>query len=209
MNAEAITRLIKEAHDTFPPLEEKPTNDNLLAIRETLLPLLMVIPYDQLLGLHSLTVFLMGAAKYEANHGASKFIRPSRLPLYDRNIANDATTVIRVCAKAAHKSRLNDNASYKAAKCGIAKFLREVVDEIWYNNLKDAETFYTKVTVLEIMAHLDANSRGLHAINMISLCLNLTQYYVQADRIPQFIIMMEDAQKKAKQAGMPTTMLNL
>ncbi len=56
---------------------------------------------------------------------------------------------------------------------------------------------------LEIMAHIDANSWGLHAIDMISLRSNMTQYYVQADGIPQFIFMMEDAQKKAKQAGMP------
>ncbi len=55
----------------------------------------------------------------------------------------------------------------------------------------------------EIMAHLDANSGGLHAINMISLHLNMTQYYVQVDGIPQFLVMMEDAQKKAKWAGMP------
>jgi len=31
----------------------------------------------------------------------------------------------------------------------------------------------------------------------------MTQYYVQADGIPQFIVMMEDAQKKVKRAGMP------
>jgi hypothetical protein len=53
------------------------------------------------------------------------------------------------------------------------------------------------------MAHLDTNSGGLHAIDMISLHLNMTQYYVQMDGIPQFIVMMEDAQKKAKWAGMP------
>ncbi len=53
------------------------------------------------------------------------------------------------------------------------------------------------------MAHLDANSGGLHALDMISLCTNMAQYYVQADGIPQFIVMMEDAQKKAKRAGMP------
>jgi hypothetical protein len=145
----------------------------------------------------------MEAAKYKANHDASKFVRPSCLALYDRNIANNATTVVCVCAKAAHKSHLDDYASYKAAKCGAAKFLRDVVDKIWYNDLKDAETFYTKVTALEIMAHLNANSEGLHAINMISPQSNLTQYYVQADDIPQFIIMMEDAQKKGKWAGIP------
>jgi hypothetical protein len=163
----------------------------------------MVIPYDQLLGVHSLTAILAEAAEYKADHGGAKFVRPSRLPLYDKNIANDATTIIRVHAKAAHKSRFDNYASYVAAKCGIAKFLRNVIDKIWYNNLKDAKIFYTKVMALEIMAHLDTNSGGLHAINMISLCSNMTQYNVQAYSIPQFIIMMEDAQKKAKQEGMP------
>ena len=191
------------AYDTFPPLEGKPTDEDLLAIRETLLPLLMVIPYDQLNGLHSLTAILTEAAKYKTDHGNAKFVRPACLPLYDKNITDDATTVVRVRAEAAHKSRLDDYASYEAAKRGIAKFLRNVVDEIWYNDLKDAETFYTKVTAIEIMALLDANSGGLHAVDMISLRTNMTQYYVQADGIPQFIVMMEDAQKKAKRAGMP------
>ena len=203
MTPDAITRLFKEAYDTFPPLEGKPTDDDLLAIREALLPLLMVIPYDQLNGVHSLTAILTEAVKYEAEHGNAKFVRPSRLPLYDKNIADDATTVVRVRAEAAHKARLDDYASYEAAERGVAKFLRDVVDEIWYNDLKDADTFYTKVTAIDIMALLDANSGGLHAVDMISLRTNMTQYYVQADGIPQFIVMMEDAQKKAKRAGMP------
>jgi hypothetical protein len=42
----AFTRLFKEAYDTFPPLEGKPTDDDLLAIQECILPLLMVIPFD-------------------------------------------------------------------------------------------------------------------------------------------------------------------
>ena len=203
MTPDAITRLFKEAYDTFPPLEGKSTDDDLLAIREALLPLLMVIPYDQLNGVHSLTAILTEAVKYEAEHGNAKFVRPSRLPLYDKNIADDATTVVRVRAEAAHKARLDDYASYEAAERGVAKFLRDVVDEIWYNDLKDADTFYTKVTAIDIMALLDANSGGLHAVDMISLRTNMTQYYVQADGIPQFIVMMEDAQKKAKRAGMP------
>jgi hypothetical protein len=174
MNADTIIRLFKEAYNTFPPLKGKPTNNNLLAIRETLLPLLMVIPFDQLLGVHSLTAILTKAAKYKADYGGAKFVRPSRLPLYNKKFADDATTIVCVCAKAAHKSRLDDYASYEAGKCGVAKFLCNIVNEIWYNNLKDAETFYTLVTVLEIMANLDANSRGLHAINMISLCSNMT-----------------------------------
>jgi hypothetical protein len=60
------------------------------------------------------------------------------------------------------------------------------------------------------MALLDANSGGLHAINMITLCTNMIQYYdVQAEGIPQYIVMMEYAQKKAKRAGMPIANVEL
>ncbi len=74
---------------------------------------------------------------------------------------------------------------------------------MWYNDLKDANTFHTKVTAREIIAFLDANRGGLHAINMISLRTNMHNYYTQADGIPQYINMLEDAQKKATRAGMP------
>ena len=59
------------------------------------------------------------------------------------------------------------------------------------------------------MAFLDTNSGGLHAVDMITLRTNMIQYYVQVEGIPQFIIMMEDAQKKAKQAGMPIANVEL
>jgi hypothetical protein len=65
------------------------------------------------------------------------------------------------------------------------------------------------MTTLEIMAFLDINSGGLHAVDMILLCTNMHQYYVQADGIPQYIIMMEDAQKNAKRAGMPIANVEL
>ena len=44
---------------------------------------------------------------------------------------------------------------------------------------------------------------------MITLRTNMIQYYVQAEGIPQYIVMMEDAQKKAKRAGMPIANVEL
>jgi hypothetical protein len=70
MTPNAIICLFKEAHDAFPHLKGKPSDNDLLAIWETLLPLLMVIPYDQLNRVHSLTAFLSEAVKYKADHGA-------------------------------------------------------------------------------------------------------------------------------------------
>jgi hypothetical protein len=203
MTPDAITLLFREAGEAFPPFEGKPTDDDLMAIREMLLPIFMEIPYDQLRGVHSLTAILTDLLRYAADHGGIAFKRPAHLPLYNKNIAGNATTVVHVCAESAHRARLNDYASYKAAERGAAKFLRKVVGEVWYNDLKDADTIYTKVLALKIMAFLDANSRGLHAIDMITLRTNMHGYYAQADGIPQYIIMLEEAQKKAKRAGMP------
>jgi hypothetical protein len=174
-----------------------------------LLPILMEIPFDQLRGVHSLTAILMDPTRYAANHGGTTFVRPIRLPLYDGSIADNATMVICICAKLAHQVCLDDYTSYKAAERGATKFLRKTVDEVWYNDLKDADTFYTKVTALKLISFLNANSGGLHAIDMISLHTNMHQYYVQADGIPQYIIMLEDAQKKAKWAGMPIADIKL
>jgi hypothetical protein len=209
MTPNAITLLFKEAHKAFPPFKGKPTDNNLTAIRETLLPILMEIPYDQLGGVHSLTDILMDLLRYAANHGGATFKCPACLQLYDKNITDDATIVVHVCAKSAHHTCLDNYASYKAAECGAAKFLCKVVNKVWYNDLKDADTFYTKMLALKIMAFLDANSGGLHAVDMITLCTNMHGYYAQADGIPQYIIMLEAAQKKAKRASMPIVDIKL
>ncbi len=80
---------------------------------------------------------------------------------------------------------------------------------MWYNNLKDVDTFYTKVMARKIIAFFEANSGGLHAIDMIALCTNMHNYYTQVDGIPQYINMLEDAQKKATRAGMPIANVEL
>jgi hypothetical protein len=208
MTPNAITLLFREACKAFPPFEGKPTDNNLMAIREMLLPILMEIPYDQLGGVHSLTAILMDPMRYAANHGGTAFKRLACLLLYNKNITDNATTVIRIHAKSAHCAYLDDYASYEAAKCGTAKFLREVVNEVWYNDLKDADTFYTKVLALKIRAFLDTNSKGRHAVDMITLRTNMHRYYVQADGIPQYIIMLEEAQKRQSGRACPSPTLS-
>jgi hypothetical protein len=91
----------------------------------------MEIPYDQLGGIHLLTITLTDAVRYTANHGGNAFVCPPCLPLYDGTIMDNATTVVRVCAKSAHKARLGDYASQEAAKHGAAKFLCNAMEEVW------------------------------------------------------------------------------
>jgi hypothetical protein len=120
MTPKAITLLFKEVRDTFPPLEGKPMDKDLMLIRETLLPILMEIPYDQLRGVHSLTTILVDAARYTTDHGGNGFKRPDRLPLYNSSIADNATTVVHIHAESAHKSCLDNYARYEADERGAA-----------------------------------------------------------------------------------------
>ena len=101
MTPKAITLLFREACKAFPTLDGKPSDNNLTMIQETLLPILMEIPYDQLGGVHFLTAILADPGRYAADHGGSTFIQPSRLPLYDKNIADNALTIVRVRGEAA------------------------------------------------------------------------------------------------------------
>ncbi len=112
MTPDAITLLFKEARDIFPLIEGKPSDDNLLSIRETLLPILMEISFDLLGGVHSLVGLPTETMRYAADHGGNAFVIPTRLPLYNGSIADNATTVVRVRAEVAHKARLDDFASY-------------------------------------------------------------------------------------------------
>jgi hypothetical protein len=164
----------------------------------------MEIPYHQLKGTHSLVGILTNATKYAADHGGATFVHPLCLPLCDATITDNATTVVCIRVESAHQAKLDNYTSFKAAECDAAKFLRKVVNEVWYNDLKNADTFYTKVTARKIIAFLNANSGGLHAINMISLHTNMHNYYTQADGIPQYINMLEDAQKRQRGLACPS-----
>ena len=77
MTPDAITLLFKEAKAIFPPIEGKPMDDDLLSIWETLLPILMEIPFDLLRGVHSHVGLLTECARYAADHGGNAFAIPT------------------------------------------------------------------------------------------------------------------------------------
>ena len=110
MTPKAITLLLKEAAEAFTVIEGTPLDDDILTIRETLLPLLMDIPFNLVGGIHSLTGLLTETARYKADHGNIAFVRPTRLPLYDSSIPEDATTVARVKKETAHKALVDEYA---------------------------------------------------------------------------------------------------
>ena len=74
----------------------------------------------------------------------------------------------------------------------------EVVDETWYKELEDLDTFYTNVTALKILDHLTKFCLGLHTINAVDIPQVKNTLFINAEGIPQFINTMEAAQRKHK-----------
>ena len=201
MKPDAITALFADASAHFVPFAGNPTDDDLTAIREVLTPLLLGIPYDAD-GRHNLVGLIAQRDKYKAKYSVF-FARPKRPLLYDDTIDAAATPVVRTRAEAIHTAKLADYAAFEAAERAVVKFIRTAVDETWYKDLKDSESFYNAVTAADLIDHLDKNCGGLHAIDLVNLPTEMLAYYAAAEGIPEYINMLEDAQRKAQRAAMP------
>ena len=78
--------------------------------------------------------------------------------------------------EATHSACKEDYLLYKAAEMGVMRFLTANVDETWYQELENAETFYTEVTAFEIMVHLRKRSGGRHTIDAVDILSDMQQY---------------------------------
>ena len=79
-------------------------------------------------------------------------------------------------------------------KKGCVAFIKATVDEVWYKELKDPATFYTKVSTEEFLTHICNNYGGLHKIDAVTIKGEMMDFYEKAEGIPHYINMMEEAQ---------------
>jgi len=59
------------------------------------------------------------------------------------------------------------------------------------------------VTAQDLVEHLEKKSMGLHALDIVALRTNMLLLYKNAASMPDFILTMEEAQKKVKRAKFP------
>jgi hypothetical protein len=106
-------------------------------------------------------------------------------------------------AEALHKACTEDYKIWKTAEDCCKKLIRAAVEKVCINELKDSTTFFHKVFAHDLLEHLKKNSTGLHTLNIIALRSNMLLLYKNAASMPDFILTIEEAQKKAKRAEIP------
>jgi len=196
MKPEDITTLFAAADEAFPAIVGQPEDSHIHALVELLTPLLLEIPYDSETGVHNLVGLIQTEADYTDEYSTA-FVRPGRMAAYDASIPSDANNLVRAKAEAQWTARLKDTATYDATERSLRKFVISKVEDTWIRELKDGKFFYTRRTAKEIIDHLQAGCLGTHAIDALSLQIAMQDYHHKAEGIPEYINMLEDAQRAA------------
>ena len=87
--------------------------------------------------------------------------------------------------------------------CGANDYLFKLFDPTWLCLFKNKNTFFTRVTPIQMLAELTNASGGLKQVGTVDLFVSLTQLWEQDPRIPEYLNGFRDDQKKAKRAGLP------
>ncbi len=164
---------------------------------------MQTISYDRADGFHHVVGVMQMEFAFIADHEGSAFPIPKCLGLWDNKITKDAKVVEMKKAKAIHKAHAKDYKIWKTAEDGCKKLIHAAVEEVYINKLKDGTTFFHKVFARDLLEHLEKNSTGLHALDIVVLRLNMLLLYKNAASLSDFILAMEEAQKKAKYAELP------
>ena len=190
-----LTLAILKATEGFTVIMDRPMDNNLIEIRQLLVPVLMQTTYDELRLRHNLV-----GVRYEKNYKKGAYAITPVISLYDDNIDKDATRLEINQAEGKHEARQNNRQLYETADNACRSFIMTVVDETWYKELEDPNNFYTKVTAINLLEHLTEFCAGLLTVDAVDIPDLMKELYKDLDGVPQFINALGAAQRKSKQA---------
>ena len=186
MTPKEVLSLLKEAADTFTAISGKPADNDLTRVEKVIYPLLLSVPYNQAKGTHNLRGIITPQSAYSKTYG-DPFPIPTRPASYSTSIKKDATDGERRHAEAVHKGIQEDFNLCSTGKHGTKAFLMANVDETWYQELEDPDTYYTEVTALQLMDHLRLRSGGRHAIDAVDIIAEMGTLFAEAHSIAEYI----------------------
>ena len=170
-----------------------PTDNDIIDIRKLLLPLLIKTKYDELTLTHNMLGVILSTKRYDHIYKKGSYLIPPVITLYNNAIDKEATRTEVHQAEGKHEANRNDFQLYQTADNSCKNFIMEVVDETWYKDLEDPDTFYTNVTDLKLLDHLTEFCLGLHIVNAVDIPQVMNTLFSDADGIPKFINSMETA----------------
>ena len=153
-NPADLTLALQKATEGFTAIVDSPTDNDLIEIRQLLLPILMKTKYDELTLTHNISGVILPSERYKQIYKKGAYLIQPVITLYDDTIDKDATRTEVHWAEGNQKAQRNDRQLYETADNACRSFIMDVVGETWYKELKDPDIFYTKVTSLKLLDHM-------------------------------------------------------
>ena len=127
-----LTLAIQKATEGFTNIVDRPTDNDLIEIRQLLVPVLMRTTYDEFTLQHNLAGVILPTERYEKIYKKGAYAITPVIPLYDDNIDKDATRLEINRAEGKHEARRNNRQLYETSDNACRTFIMTVVDEMWY-----------------------------------------------------------------------------
>ena len=83
--------------------------------------------------------------RYKHIYNQGPYVVHSVVSVYNVTIDANAEKMIAKRTELAHEAKRSDRALYDASDTGCVNFTMSVIDETWYKELEDADTFYMRV----------------------------------------------------------------
>ena len=204
MKPEEVQLMFAARINIFDPISGQPTNNDLMQLREELALVLLPLPYNMDNGIHNLMGLVMDEDDYKVRYD-TKFPNTTRPAVYDEDISNNATNLVRAKAEAVRTAKIADYQIFAAAEHKTRDFILAVIVDTWVRKKCEPITLYTAVSPSWILSHLQVLCCGIHYLDVLTLQNEMQHYHQDMEGIPEYVNALEDAQKRSKRSGNPIT----
>ena len=127
-----LTLVLQKATEGFTAILDRPTDNDIINIRQLLLPLFMTTKYDKLTLTHNLLGVILPSKRYKEVYLNGAYEIPAVIELYDDAIEINATRTEVHRAEGKHEAKRNYRALYETADKKFKNLIMDVVDKTWY-----------------------------------------------------------------------------
>ena len=114
-NPADFTLTLQKAMEGFTEIVDRPTDNDLIDIRQMLVPVLMETKYDKLNLTHNISGVILPSKRNQQIYKKGAYLISPVIALYDKTIEKDATIIEVYRAEGKHEAQRNDRQLYETA----------------------------------------------------------------------------------------------
>ena len=119
---------------------------------------------------------------------------------YDPIIEDYATDRLQQKMEQEWTNQLAIQSIIRACEMGCCSFILKVVEDTWVRRLQYSDSFYTRVSPMDLLDLLDKHSGGIERADFVAMFDTMHIWWAEDPSVPEFINRFYDTQKKATHA---------